>query len=146
MGAEKYHLKVYHSSHSGFCNINLFINTSRTFKPLKFGQIFTYRDLLYTKLTDFFMRIKMHFSELRQLSQVWSYIGLKPTCPQKTIPYFLINSTQMLKNTFLPKNQKKGCGGFHFHLPVMAFYVLFQNLAPTFPFQFFIFSYCSSLM
>ena len=46
----------------------------------------------------------------------------------------------------MPKNQKQGCGGFHFHLPVMGFYVPVWNLAPTYPMQFFIFNYCSSLM
>ena len=92
------------------------------------------------------IRIKMHLSELRQLRQVRRYTGLKPTGPQ--IQYLIFRPIQpkMVKNTFLLKNQKQGCGGFHFHLPVTTFYVLIRNLAPTYPLQFFSFSDSSSLM
>ena len=82
----------------------------------------------------------MHFSELRWLWQVRRYTGLKPTWPQ--IQYLICwpISPKMVKNTFSPKNQKKGCGGFHFHLPEVTFYVPVRNLAPTYPLQFFTFS------
>ena len=46
--------------------------------------------------------------------------------------FIRVNLTQMDKNQKSLKNPKGQCGGFHFHLPVINFYVLVRNLEPTY--------------
>ena len=46
--------------------------------------------------------------------------------------FIRVNLTQTDENQKSLKNPKVGCGGFHFHLPVINFYVLVRNLEPTY--------------
>ena len=135
-----------HTMHSIFHQLRHIIKTTHFFKRLKMGSNFDLQRPTIYQINRNSIGIKIHFSELRLLRQLRRYTGLKPTSPQIQYLIFWPIQPKMVKNTFLPKNQKRGCGGFHFHRPVMAFQVLFRNLAPTYPLQFFTFSYSSSLM
>ena len=116
---------------SCFFNSFVVIENFMLFQTLKPRSNFDLQRPTIYQINGNSIRIKMHFSELRQMPQVWRYIEFKSTSPQISSASISPEQAKMSKNVKSSKNPKTACGGFHFHLPVIRFDVPVRNLVPS---------------